>query len=307
MRYFLVFLLFTGLNLEAKLEDHFKPATGKTSGCSMRNIDFIYVINLDQRPEKFEKTVQQLAMWGIEAYRFSAVNGWELPLETVADIGVVFQPWMSTGTLGTYYEKENWKAPAHEYVYKAGRTYFCHCMSLGAMGIALSHLSVLQDAYDSGYETIWVMEDDIDILQNPLILPDMIERLDAVAGKDGWDVLFTDQDTKNSYGVYVPCTGFAWRPNFSPTDPGRFAERVQISPDFRRIGARFGAYSMIVRRSGMKKILDFLKEYQLFLPYDIEFPLPPTIRLFTVLVDIVSFWPGSPSDNGSPAYLNKGT
>jgi acetolactate synthase-1/2/3 large subunit len=35
----------------------------------------------------------------------------------------------------------------------------------GAIGIALSHLSILQDAYDSGYETVWVMEDDVDIMQ----------------------------------------------------------------------------------------------------------------------------------------------
>lgn len=30
----------------------------------------------------------------------------------------------------------------------------------------LSHLSVLKDALDSGYETIWVMEDDIHIIQD---------------------------------------------------------------------------------------------------------------------------------------------
>jgi hypothetical protein len=151
------------------------------------------------------------------------------------------------------------------------------------------------------------MEDDIDVLKNPHLLSDLVDRLDAVVGLGNWDVLFTDQDTKNTAGNYVPCTGFAWRPNFYPAEECRFAEREVISPDFKRIGARFGAYSMIVRRSGMKKILDFLKEYNIFLPYDIEFPLPNDIKLFAVLDDIVSTQPGAPSDNGSPAYKNKKT
>jgi len=304
VKHLLILLLGLGLSLHARVEDHFKAAIGKSDSHKMRNIDFIYVLNLDQRPEKFQRCAQLLALWGIEPYRFSAVNGWELSLETVTDVGVRYQPWMSTGAWGTYYEEDHWKEAVHEYVYKAGRTYFCHCMSLGAIGIALSHLSILQDAYDSGYETIWVMEDDIDILRNPHLLSDLIDRLDETVGEEEWDVLFTDQDTKNTLGHYVPCTGFAWRPNFYPAEISRFADRRIISPDFRSIGARFGAYSMIVRRSGMKKILDFMKEYNIFLPYDIEFPLPNDIKLYTVLVDIVSTWPGAPSDNGSPAYKN---
>src|SRR3990167_9436211 len=109
----------------------------------MKNLDFIYVINLDQRPEKFHKTALQLGIWGIEPYRFSAVNGWELSLQTVNDVGVTFQPWMSTGAWGTYYLLDGDRQPQHEYVYLSGRTYFSHCMSVGAIGIVLSHLSIL--------------------------------------------------------------------------------------------------------------------------------------------------------------------
>lgn len=271
----------------------------------MRNIDFIYVLNLDQRPEKFARCAQQLAIWGIYPYRFSAVNGWELSLDVINDVGVNYRQGMTTGAMGTFYDPDFGGNPQHEYVHEYGKTYFSHCMSRGAVGIVLSHLSILQDAWDSGYETIWVMEDDIDVVRNPHILSDMIEKLDNLVGKDGWDVLFTDPDTKNTLGVYVPCTGFAWRPNLDPISPERFAQRYNVSDDFKRVGARFGAYSMIVRRSGMKKILDFLKTYNIFLPYDIEFPYPHDIRLFTVMTDIVSTWPGAPSDNGSPAYKNK--
>ena len=294
-------LLLSLSTVHANIDAYFKQAPDKSNPKQMRNIDFIYVINLDQRPEKFDRCIQQLSLYGIEPYRFSAVNGWELSLETINDVGVWFQPWMSREKWGTYYEG-NFE-PKHEPIQVFGRNYFCHCMSRGAIGIALSHLSVLQDAYDSGYETIWVMEDDIEILRDPHHLSDLIDQLDEIVGKEGWDVLFTDPDTKNNDGQYVPSYGFAWRPNYYPPQPERFGQRTDVGSDFRRVGSRFGAYSMIVRRSGMEKVLDFMKTYQIFLPYDIEFVLPPDIRLYTLRYDLVSTKPASPSDNGGPNYL----
>lgn len=297
----LLLLLFISLNAFAGLEDHFKPALNKHGGPQLRNIDFIYMINLDQRPEKFAKCFAEFSFYGIEPYRFSAVNGWELSLDAINDVGAPFQPGMSTEKWGTYYEGDF--EPRHEPVGVWGRTYFCHCMSRGAIGIVLSHLSVLQDAWDSGYEMIWVMEDDVEILQDPHTLPDLIDRLDALVGKDGWDVLFTDPDTKNQMGEYVPSYGFAWRPNYFPPDPEKYAKRLDLSADFRRVGSRFGAYSMIVKRSGMEKMLNFIKEYMIFLPYDIEFVLPPGIQLVTLTYDVVSTQPRAISDNGGPNYL----
>lgn len=305
MKYLSIFLIFFGLNLDAKLEDHFKKPIDKSNEHTMKNIDFIYMINLDQRPEKFERSVEQLAAWGITPYRFSAVNGWELSVDTITDVGIKYIPGMTLGNMMvTYYEKENWKNPVHEYPQKEDRTYFSHCMSLGAIGICLSHLSVLQDAFDSGYETIWVMEDDIEVINNPHFLSKLIKKLDKAVGKKGWDILFTDQDTKNNNGKYVPCTTCALRLNFIPFDKKRFAKRDTVTPYFRRIGARFGAYSMIIRRSGMQKLLQFFKTYNLFLPYDMDFIMPNDIKFFSVINDIVSTKPNSPSDNGGPNYLN---
>jgi GR25 family glycosyltransferase involved in LPS biosynthesis len=178
-------------------------------------------------------------------------------------------------------------------------------MSRGAIGIVLSHLSILQDAYDSMYKTIWVMEDDIQVIQHPSHISFLIDRLDATVGKDGWDILFTDRDTKNQMGEYVRGTGFAWRPNFEPPNPKIFKKTKQIDDDFRQIYARFGAYSMIIRRSGMKKILDYFKQNNVFLPYDMDFYLVPNIRLFTVLKDIISTEPRALSDNGGAFYKEK--
>ena len=268
----------------------------------MRNIDFIYLINLDERPEKFASSMQQLAPHNIFPCRFSAVNGWKLPLAVINDVGVPYESWMLSGAGGTAYLPEMEGKPTYEAVGVPGRVYFCHNMAPGSIGCVLSHLSILQDALDSLYETIWIMEDDIEIIQNPHLLSDLIDELDDLVGKDGWDILFTDPDTKNTEGYYVPCSSYAWRPNYTPKDTCHFAEKVDISPVFRQVGSRYGSYSMILRRSGIKKILNFLKCYQVFLPYDMEYTLPPNIRLFTVKDDIVSTQPQAPSDNGVPNY-----
>jgi GR25 family glycosyltransferase involved in LPS biosynthesis len=319
----LFFLFFS--SLFGGVDAHFKKAEGKEEGRSIRNIDFIYMINLDERPEKFEMCLEQLILYGIHPYRFSAVNGWQLTLDDINDVGVKFAPEMAGGFYATRFrlkengeryfsetqECSNPECPCngpyvrhHEPIGHYGFTYFCHCPSPGMIGIALSHLSILQDAYDSGYETIWVMEDDIELIKDPRLLSVMIDKLDALVGHSGWDILFTDRDTKNNDGVYVPCWSFAQRPNFTPPNPYKFERKQEISPDFRSIGARYGAYSMIIRRSGMEKLLRFFKEYQIYLPFDMDYTLPPGIRLFTVLDDIVSTRPKSPSDNGIPYYLN---
>lgn len=294
-------LIIASVNLYGGVESYLKAIIDKTYSSPMRNIDFIYLINLDERPEKYKHSVEELLPYGITPYRFSAVNGWEIPLEDLNEIGVKYEPWMKQGLMGTCYLPEDNGEPLHEVMQVPGRNYFCHCMSRGAIGIVLSHLSILKDAYDSGYETIWVMEDDVEVIRDPHSLPDIIDRLDALVGRDGWDFLFTDFDTKNNRGEYIPCLGAALRPNYSPSNPNKFYERYSISLEFRKVGARYGAYSVIVRRSGMKKMMDFLKN-GIFLPYDMEYTLPDDIRMYTVKEDVVSTQPNALSDNGAPNY-----
>jgi GR25 family glycosyltransferase involved in LPS biosynthesis len=148
------------------------------------------------------------------------------------------------------------------------------------------------------------MEDDIEVIRNPLEISDLIDKLDEKVGRKEWDVLYTDRDTKNQKGEYVTCQGYAWRPNFKPENPKRFAKQKNVGNIFRKIGARYGTYSMIIRRSGMKKILDFIKKYSIFLPYDMELLLPNEISLYTVQNDVVSTIPQAASDNGAPTYMH---
>lgn len=85
-------------------------------------------------------------------------------------MGYVYDGASLNELMGTCYLPEYAFKPFHEPIHTIGWTYFCHCLSRGAIGIVLSHLSILKDAYDRGFETIWVMEDDIDIIKNPLNL-----------------------------------------------------------------------------------------------------------------------------------------
>ena len=277
----------------------------------MRNIDFIYMINLDKRPDRFEDSSKRLNPYGIFPYRFSAVNGWELSIDVINDVGVKYEPWMNSNIMGTYYylDENQQIQHAHEVIHVIGRTYFGHCVARGPIAIVLSHLSVLQDALDSGYETIWVLEDDIDVIKDPRIISDLIEKLDALVGKDRWDILFTDRDMKKKNGEYNPCYWHALRPNFNPWNPQIFAQRYAISPDFQKIGARWGAHSMIIRKSGMEKILNFIKVYHIFYPYDMDFIFPADMysdmQLYTVFDDVISNQIDSISDNGEPSYLTK--
>lgn len=303
-RLLLLSLLIFNNFLCADITKFFKKAPNKGTNHSMKGIDFIYTLNLDQRPEKFASCTSQLSVYDIHPYRFSAVNGWELTLEDINTLGVIYDHSMRQNLWGTSYLLDGGGQPHHEVMQTVGRNYFCHCMARGPIGIVLSHLSILNDAYTSGYERIWVMEDDIQVIKNPHTISKAVEKLDKLVGKDGWDMLFTDKDTKDRNGNYVPCYGHAYRPNFTPKDAGRFARRTIINQDFIKIGARYGAYSVIVQKSGMKKILDFIIQHKIFLPYDMEFYLPNDMRIYTVTNDIVSTQPQALSDNGAPNYLD---
>ena len=289
----------------ADMLDHLKKAEGKSGNHSMRNIDFIYMINLDQRPEKFAEATKDLHRYGIFPYRFSAVNGWEMSVETINEIGLKYQPGM-TSLYATSYPPEAEGKSSHGFMTEYGKTYFRHTMVRGTLGCALSHISILKDAWDSGYEVIWVMEDDVQVLRDPRTIPDLIDKLNDLVGKGNWDVLFTDQDYRMSESQYMIAYGASKRPDMDCSREARFAERFtqryDISPDFRRISARFCTHSMIISRSGIAKLLEFSLVHKIFSAYDLDNYLHPTIQRYSFTYDIVSNIINGLSDNSAPGY-----
>lgn len=287
-----------------KLPSFFKKALQKGDHHTINGIDFIYMINLDERPEKYATSLNELEPFGIIPYRFSAVNGWKLKAKEIAELGVTFppgsliSPFMGT----TYIQTEEREYQSNELLKDDGKTtYFSYGMSRGAIGICLSHLSVLQDAYDSFYNTIWVMEDDVEVVANPSIIPSLIQKLDKEV--PDWDILFTDTDTKDREGQHIACRALAARPNVKIAPLSSFFQLFYpISAEFSRTSMRYGAYSMIIRRSGMEKILAHFKTYGIYLPYDMDYWLAPDLKMYTVNRDIISHRPGAPTDNNKPHY-----
>lgn len=292
------------------LVDHLKKPGEKSGNHSLRNIDFIYMINLDQRPEKFKQASQELQPYGIHPFRFSAVNGWELSIETINEVGLKYQPGM-TSLFATSFPFEAGGRHSNGFMNEFGQAYFSHAMPRGSIGICLSHISILKDAWDSGYQLIWVLEDDVVAVQDPRMVPELIDRLDALVGRANWDVLFTDPDTKSSDGSYIPAYGVSKRPDMDCSYEERFSEKYtaceQISPDFKKITARFGAYSMLLTRTGIKKLLDFALEHKIYNPYDFDNYQIADLRRYSTMYDVVVPLVGALSDNGARGYSQETT
>jgi GR25 family glycosyltransferase involved in LPS biosynthesis len=296
-----IFFFLFPLALSANIEDYFREAKWKLGMHSMPGIDFIYMINLDERPEKYEQTMRTLRPYSIYPYRFSAVNGWRLSFQAIDNLGVRYMPGSPHGPIASVFRHVDGKEiPSFEIMNDERVTYYCHSLSRGAIGCLLSHLSVLQDAFTSEYETIWVMEDDIRVVSDPHEISHLIQVLDSLA--PDWDVFFTDNETKGSDGNPVYCGGLRPRPGFQLQSLEYYRNRVSIHADIYKLGLRFGAYSMIIRRSGVKKILDFFKTYKLFFPYDIDYCFVPDLQRYSCTRDIVTTTAGGISDNGTPNY-----
>jgi GR25 family glycosyltransferase involved in LPS biosynthesis len=290
MKAFFILFSFFSLLLHADISKYFKKAENKGAGHTMRNIDCIYLINLDKRPERLQRCLEQLHPYGIFPYRFSAVNGYKFSLSEINDMGTRLSRSMMSKKKAFYYtaNPDGTLTMHYEQMQTIGRTYFS--VTIGSIGCMLSHLSIMQDALDSHYETIWILEDDIDVLQDPRVLSDLIDELDAIRGKEGWDVLFTDIDRRLDDGTYMACRPLSidTRKDFPPPHKKLFALDHQIHPHFRHIGARCGLHSYIMRRSGMKKLLDYLKPKGIFLPIDHEIYIADKMRLYALCQDIVS-------------------
>ncbi len=271
----------------------------------IKNVDAIYLINLDQRPERLEKCKAQLKPYGIIPERFPAVFGWGLTGEEINRHGVKFEKGMPANYWIARYQDIDQICPMELDFLKEESpkgTVFFLGLTPGAIGCALSHLSILQDAYDKGYETIWVMEDDILVEKNPKQLGDLIDKLDRLVGKEGWDILYTDSDRMNA-DLYNEVNDFEsdlkgdlsvfWRPDLDLSNKKFLRKREILSEDFISIGSRMRTHSMMIRRSGMKKILDFEREHHLFLPWDHEIATVPNIKLMNLRYNLVTASPAS--------------
>lgn len=240
---------------ETPVVNFLKPSNVKSSKSGIKRVDCIYVINLDKRPEKWRRMKQILNENGMSASRFSAINGWEICLEDRQELA------------GNY--------PIR--------------MLPGEVGCLLSHVSVIKDALNRGYNAIWILEDDVEFVEDPHQISGLIAKLNKI--DPNWDILYTDIDSKNNLGVRVPALDADFRPdrifNYSLE---HYLKRTPVSEDFIRLGQRYGMYSLLVSRKGMRKVYNFYSHVYLWSAIDIDIHYIPTIREYSTTRDIVTIW-----------------
>jgi GR25 family glycosyltransferase involved in LPS biosynthesis len=263
---------------EIIIEKHLKPIDSFPNVSSINGLDCVFLINLDQRPEKLERSLKQLTPFEIFPNRFSAIYGWTLAEQVIEDIGMKLEPGMDwRGSISLH---KPWArritAPS------VGSACFYPRLSRGAIGCTLSHLSILQSALNANHQTIWILEDDFTVNADPHCLSEYIEKLDAITDKS-WDILYTD-DTAH-FDPFTP--GTVYRPDMPDIDFEPLYEHKALEDDFYHIGGRCQTHSMVIRRSGMQKILDFEKDRGIYLPYDIEISFIPGIKLFNLSQNVV--------------------
>lgn len=291
MKRALLFFLCLFISARAGVLDHLKKIEGKTGSTPIEGIGCLYLINLDERPEKLERSQSELARYELSPQRFSAIYGWSLPPGVLDDIGLVFQHGMWTGR-----EAALLCQPSGEFSLRCldgscnGKTCFSYWISKGAIGCTLSHLSVLKDAFDAGYPAAWVLEDDIIAAQDPRKMSAYIEELSSIAGEDGWDLLYTDAPYLTGIdlgGDILKQLPWMWRPDMPFFDLRQIATSCD-SGSFVKIGSRIRAHSLIVSRAGMKKILGFYETHGIFMPYDHELFFIPDIRAYAIKENVVT-------------------
>lgn len=301
-RQLVLLLLITSAFCEAAFEDHFKPCLNKSSCETIAGIDFMYLINLDRRPDRLSRCLEQLRPYGIVPYRFSAVDGKTLSFQALEDVGVRFQRGMAGEHWAVRFPQEMNGSSVSDFLTEAcyGNTYFESGMNKGAISCTLSHLSILQDALKSKYETIWILEDDFLIKRDPHTISKYIKTLDSLVGHDNWDILYTDDcpiaPPKDKDHPGQKDYWYLWRPDVRCDDYFSYAQRKYVDKEIVKTGARIRTHSMIIRKSGIKKILSFEKKHHHFLAYDLELALIPKLKQYDILNPIVTFLPDSVSD-----------
>ena len=269
--------------------DHVKLIESKNEKkiFQVRNIDFIYLINLDIRTDRLKRCMDQFAPFAIYPHRVPGINGWAYTQEVFDAIAMKLLPSMQYdkpvhfkfvpgGARGTMIDASCYGKPC------------VHSESpAGGLGGAMAHLSILYDAQISDYQIVWILEDDITVKGNPHFLANYIDRLDQCVGRDNWDVLYTDDDCYfTAENVHSHLGKGPWiRPGMLKTEA--LIERKAVGDDFFKIGGRTQAHSVIYSRSGITKIVDYLTKNHFFLPYDTELPCIDGLNMFNLKYDVV--------------------
>lgn len=304
--YIIIFLSLLSAAFSLERIDILKTFPKRNIPSQVEMIDEIYVINLDSRKEKMEKMEQRLGFYGIVPYRFSAIIGSKIALDQLNIIGSKLPEARRDGPVKVDFKR----GAVHSSKIGTNTPVFYPHITQGALGCTLSHLSILKNAQDNDYNYIWVLEDDVVFLKDPRKIHEDIEKLDALVGEENWDILYMDDFNASVANFYRMDLGSVFLDylKFNRTLPSNkialfYEKQKRISyhkylsksdllfpqsiPScygrFRKNTVRYGTYSMIIKKTGITKILHFYEKRGVFLPYDDELSLIPELNTYNVV------------------------
>jgi len=255
----------------------------------IKNIDFIYVINLDRRPERWIRSQKALNAYGINPYRLLAYDGKKLTKEMIHALCVPLNDEQIKWLNPSIYLEKTHKLVKYKQLKESNilvnrsEAIFTNQNSLGAMGCTYSHLAILKDAIDSNYENILVLEDDFIIKKDPHLISDLIDEANQEIGYGNWDILFLDNWHEIKAGNYPVLKRYTYSyPNFDPMDRNIMAYSIPRSTSLNSILARFGTYSMVISKIGAKKIFSQFQKNKVFHPIDVELFKINILNMFEV-------------------------
>lgn len=224
-------------------------------------IDCMYSINLDARIEKWKRVSSIFIEKGLNVNRVSGVNGYIISEDEKRELSGSYAPRLRTTQIG--------------------------CL--------LSHLSIIHDAYKRNFDTIWVMEDDIECVDNIQQIPALLKELKTLDPQ--WDIFYTDTDMRYPAHSYVSSSYyFHPRPDQQLNLEEYNQPRINISKNLMRIRHRWGTHSMIISKQGIEKIRNYFQTWYLWEPIDVDLHYIPNIREYACTHDIVTNWTESTSD-----------
>ena len=241
----------------------------KNSG--LPGVDSIYVINLNTRPDKWEKMQSLFNKHYLNPNRLAATDGWSLLHEKMDYLS------------GPY--------PVRLQACEYGRL--------------ISYLRALKDGYDRGFECIWICEDNVEFFDSVQKIPELIEELYDF--DPNWDVFYPDIGQRyrvdehifrNLNITYDP------RPDEELESYDYYKKKFRVSDTLMKIRSRAPFNSMFVSRRGMLRILHYFTHVFLWSPIDVNLHTIPNIRQYASKIDIVSRWTDKDQATSHPSSLS---
>ena len=143
-----------------------------------------YVINLDRDTERYQFMKEQLNRVGMEHERFPAVDGYKLEIEDLSTGEVFLGQEIKNGRSLSKKAKYLVHCPTTDWIYNFSRRK--QYLKAGEFGCVASHLEVLKDMKEKGYEFALVLEDDV------RFCPGFREEIDVVLHHlpSNWDLCY---------------------------------------------------------------------------------------------------------------------